>query len=61
MPIEKERFVAKNNYAGGPGWLVVDGTTGKDVAWVYDQARNPELDENRAKAFAALLNKSKSK
>lgn len=51
-----DRFIVRKNHAGGPGWVVIDTTTGKEVAWVYDQARNPELDEMRAKSFADLLN-----
>lgn len=50
--------VVKNN-CGGPGWNILDLTTGKSVAWIYDQAygfKYPEEDERRANQFADVLN-----
>lgn len=52
-----ERFTAKENAAGGPGWLVIDTKTNKEVAWVYDQSGAPRgVDKTRAILFAAMLN-----
>lgn len=53
------RYSAKANNCGGPGWNVIDNTTGRSVAWIYDQEyghKYPKEDEQRAEKFAAMLN-----
>jgi hypothetical protein len=53
------RYQAKKNSSGGPGWNVIDITTCRNVAWIYDQMyghKHTEEDERRAKLFADALN-----
>ena len=53
------RYEAKRNNSGGPGWIIVDITTGRNVAGVFDQVygtKHPDEDERRAKRFADVLN-----
>lgn len=43
----------------GPGIHIIDHTTGREIAWVYDQEyghNHPEEDERRARLFADALN-----
>lgn len=53
------RYSAEKNNSGWPGWVIIDGTTGRSVMWIYDQEyghKHPEEDERRAKLFANVLN-----
>ena len=54
-----ERYSVIKNNNGGPGWNIIDNTTGRNIVWVYDQeygSKHPEEDERRAKKFTAMLN-----
>ena len=56
------RYTVKLNNSGGPGWNIIDETTGRSVAWIYDQEygyNHPDEDERRARLFAAALNGKK--